>query len=134
MSMFTSRLTRALVVGALLAATNLASMTAAHANDATATNHALRPPTQDQVGESWPQRPSSSGQTAVTGNTRRPPTEGQVGEPWHPRVSTPTPPAAPDGKAHWPVASLTLLASALALSAGLAAKRANRRIRIGHAA
>ena len=130
--MSTSRLTRVLMVGALLAATNLASMTAiAHANDGTPTIHDQRPPTQATVVESWHQRPAA-GQSAAAGDTPRPPTEGQVGEPWHPRVIAPTPLAPPDGQPDWPIASLTLLTAALALFAGLAVKRASRNTRISH--
>ena len=50
-----SRLARALIIGATLAAMNLAGMTAvAQANDEpTSTQDARRPPTQRQVGEPW---------------------------------------------------------------------------------
>ena len=132
------RLVQALVLGALLAATNLAGMTAiAHAQSeggSVVVQNDRRPPTQGQVGESWHQRPAATNQPAIAGDTRRPPTEGQVGEPWHPRVNVPTPPAEPDSQPSWPIASLAVLATALALSAGLVAKRASRRTRIGHAA
>jgi hypothetical protein len=128
-----SKLARVLALGALLAATNLAAMTAiAHAQAAdafTAKQAARRPPTQTQVGESWYQRPPTTNQSAVAGDTRRPPTEGQVGEPWHPRVHPLTPPAEPNGLPRWPVASLAVLTAALALAGGLAARRASRRAR-----
>jgi hypothetical protein len=128
-----SKLARVLALGALLAATNLAAMTAiAHAQAAdafTAKQAARRPPTQTQVGESWHQRPPTTNQSAVAGDTRRPPTEGQVGEPWHPRVHPLTPPAEPNGLPRWPVASLAVLTAALALAGGLAARRASRRAR-----
>jgi hypothetical protein len=127
-----SRLASALVLGALLAATNLAGLTAvAHAqatNAPTGKPATRRPPTQTQVGESWHQHPPTN-QSAIAGDTRRPPTEGQVGEPWHLRVHPPTPPAEPDGQPGWPVASLAVLAAALALAGGLAATRASRRAR-----
>ena len=133
-----SRLASALVLGALLAATNLAAMTTvahAQATDAPTGKQATRrPPTQTQVGESWHQRPPTTNQSAIAGNARRPPTEGQVGEPWHPRVHAPAPPNQPDSQPRWPVASLAVLAAALALAGGLVANRASRRTRIGHAA
>jgi hypothetical protein len=128
-----SRLASALVLGALLAATNLAAMTTvAHAQaiDAPTGRQATRrPPTQTLVGESWHQRPPTN-QSAVAGDARRPPSEGQVGEPWHLRVHPPAPPAEPDGQPSWrPIASLIVLTAALALAGGLAATRASRRAR-----
>jgi len=128
-----SRLASALVLGALLAATNLAGMTAvahAQATDApTAKQATRRPPTQTQVGESWQQRTPTTNQSAIAGDARRPPTEGQVGEPWHLRVHPTTPPAQPDGQPSWPVASLAVLTAALALAGVLAAMRVSRRAR-----
>jgi hypothetical protein len=133
-----SRLARALVLGALLAATNLASMAAvAHAQGGggfAVTHDGRRPPTQGQVGEAWHQRPAATNQQTFPGHTRRPSTEGQVGEPWHLRVSTPTPAAQPDGQPRWPVGVLAAVAAALALSFGLAARRASRRHRLGQPA
>ena len=129
-----SRLARALVLGALLATTNLVGMTGvAHAKSEPAVTHDRRPPTQGQVGESWHQRPAVTHQQTSAGDTHQPPTEGQVGEPWHPRVHVPAPPAEPDGQPRWPVVSLALLAAVLALTGGLA-KRASHKTRIGHAA
>jgi hypothetical protein len=128
-----SRLAKTLVLGALLAVTNLAGMTGvAHAKDgagSAAIHDRRQPPTQSQVGESWHQRPAATNQHTVAGSTRRPPTEAQVGEPWHLRVHAPTPPAKPDGQPSWPIASLAVLTAALALAGGLAAKRASRRVR-----
>jgi hypothetical protein len=136
-----SKLARVLVVGATLAAMSLAGMTTvalAQANDEpTSTQDALRPPTERQVGESWRQPRVAAEQPTVAGDTRRPPTEGQVGEPWHPRLSVPARPAEPSGQPGWLLASLGVLAAALALIAGLAvlaARRASRRARVGHAA
>ena len=114
-----SKLSRILALGALLAATSLAGMTGvahAQATDASTAKHtARRPPTQTQVGEDSHQHPAATNQQTFAGDTRRPPTEGQVGEPWHLRVHAPTPPAEPDGQPRWPVASLAVLAAALAL-------------------
>jgi hypothetical protein len=126
-----SRLTQAVVLGALLAAANLASMTGvAHAkSEPTFTHDHQRPPTQGQVGESWHQPPPATNQSAIAGHRQRPPTEGQVGEPWHLRVHVPTPLPEPDSQPRWPVASLAVLTAALALAGGLAARRASRRPR-----
>jgi hypothetical protein len=127
------RLAQALVLGALLAATNLAAMTAiAHAQNeggSVVAQDDRRPPTQGQVGEVWHQRPATTNQQTVAGDTRRAPTEGQVGEPWHPRVSPPAPPVEPDGQPRWPIASLAVLTATLALAGALAARRASRRAR-----
>jgi hypothetical protein len=127
-----SRIASALVLGTLLAATTLASLTGvahAQATDAPTGKQAVRrPPTQTEVGEAWHQHPAATNQRTVAGDTRRPPTEGQIGESWHPRVHAPAPPAKPNGQPRWPVASLAVLA-ALALDGGLAAKRASRRLR-----
>ena len=122
------KLAQALVLGALLAATNLAGLTAiAHV----VVENDRRPPTQGQVGESWHQRPAPTSQQTFAGDVRRAPTEGQVGEPWHPRVHAPAPPADRDGPPRWPVASLAVLAAVLALAGGLVAKRARARVRPG---
>ena len=96
-----SRLASALVLGALLAAANLAGLTAAahaQATDAPTGKPAARwPPIQTQVGESWHQRPPTTNQSAIAGDARRPPTEGQVGEPWrHPQVAAEQPTVADD--------------------------------------
>ena len=107
-----SKLTRALVLGATLAAMNLAGLTTvahAQANDEPTSNN----------------------------DPRRPPTESQVGESWRHPTSAPVPPAEPSGPSGWLVASLGVLAAALALASGLAvlaARRAGRRARLGHAA
>jgi hypothetical protein len=64
-----SKLARTLVLGAMLAAMNLAGMTAvAHAQ----ANDARRPPTERQVGESWRQpQVASQEQTAADAALRR---------------------------------------------------------------
>jgi hypothetical protein len=106
-----SKLTRALILGAMLAAMNLAAMTTvAHAQ--------------------------SNDQPTSNQDTRQPPTERQVGEAWRHPTSTPVPPE-PSGQPSWLIASLGVLAAALALAGGLAvlaAKRAGRRARVRHAA
>jgi hypothetical protein len=134
-----SRLVRALVLGALLAATNLASMTAvAHAqssDEPTSKQDARRPPTQGQVGEAWHQPQVAPAAPDVAGDTRRPPTESQVGEPWRHQTDVSARSTTPDGQSGWRMASLGFLAAALALAGGLAvhaATRPGRSTRVGH--
>ena len=127
-----SRLTQAVVLGALLAAASLATMTAvAHAtSEPTLTHDSQRPPTQGQVGEAWHRRSVVVNQYPVAGDMRRPPTEGQVGEAWHPRVSVPMRPSEPTSQPGRRVAALAALAAAaLAVSGGLVAKRTGWRVR-----
>ena len=134
-----SRLAQALVLGALLAATNLVGMTGiAHATGGPAVlQDDRRPPTQGQVGESWHQPQATAEQSTIAGDPRRPPTESQVGESWRHQTDVPAQPAEPGGLPSWVMASLGLLAAVLALAgrlAVLAARRAGRRARVGHAA
>jgi hypothetical protein len=120
----------------VVAALPLAGMTAvaqAQAND----QPARRPPTQGQVGESWHQPQATAEQSTIAGDPRRPPTESQVGESWRHQTDVPAQPAEPGGLPSWVMASLGLLAAVLALAgrlAVLAARRAGRRARVGHAA
>jgi hypothetical protein len=134
-----SKLARVLVIGAMLAAANLAGMTIvaqAHAtNEPAGQQDALRPPSERQVGESWRHRQVTADRPALAGDAQRPPTERQVGEPW--RHQTGVPPAEPSGQPGWLIAALGLLTAALALAGGLAvmaARRVGRRARVGHAA
>jgi hypothetical protein len=136
-----SKLARALIFGVTLAAMNLAGLTAvasAQATDEPTSNQdARRPPTQGQVGESWRHPQVAPEEPTVAGDTRRPPTESQVGESWRHPTGAPVRPAEPSGPSGWLVASLGVLAAVLALSGGLAvlaARRAGRRARLGHAA
>jgi hypothetical protein len=128
--------TRALILAAMVAAMNLAGMTAvaqAQAND----QHVRRPPTQGQVGESWHQRQVTAEQPTIASDARRPPTESQVGESWRHQTDVPAQPAEPGGLPSWVMASLGLLAAVLALAGGLAvlaARRAGRKARLEHAA
>ena len=131
-----SKRTRALILAAMVAAMNLAAMTAvaqAQAND----QPARRPPTQGQVGESWHQRQVPAEQPNIASDARRPPTESQVGESWRHQTDVPAQPVEPGGLPSWVMASLGLLAAFLALAGGLAvraARRAGRRARLEHAA
>jgi hypothetical protein len=136
-----SKLARALVLGATLAAMNLAAMTTvalAQANDEpTSTQDARQPPTEAQVGEAWRHPQVAAEQPTVADNTKQPPTEAQVGEPWRHPTSAPVPPAELSGQPGWLIPSLGILAAVLVLAGGLAvlaARRAGRRARVGHAA
>jgi hypothetical protein len=135
-----SKLTRAITVGAILAAMNLAGTAAvaqAQSSDSPASKQdARRPPTEAQVGESWRHDQVAADNSAID-DTQRPPTEAQVGESWHERESVPTRSADPNGYPGWLLASLSVLAAVVALAGGLAvmaAKRAGRRARAGQAA
>ena len=131
-----SKRARALILAAMVAAMNLAAVTAvaqAQTND----QPARRPPTQGQVGESWHQSQAPADQPTVAGDTRRPPTEAQVGESWRHPTGAPVPPAESSGPSGWLLASLGVLAAALVLAGGLAVlatRRAGRRARLEHAA
>jgi hypothetical protein len=136
-----SKLARALILGATMAAMNLVATTTvalAQANDEPTSNQdARQPPTERQVGEAWRHPQVAPEEPTVAGDTRRPPTESQVGETWRHPTSAPVPSAEPSGQPRWLVASLSVLAAALAASGGLAvlaARRAGRRARIRHAA
>jgi hypothetical protein len=130
-----SKLARTLVLGAMLAAMNLAGMTAvAHAQ----ANDARRPPTERQVGESWRQpQVASQEQTAADAALRRQLARERFSIPSGTPAQVPAPePAEPSGQPGWLVPLLAVLAAALAVSGGLAvtaAKRASRRVRAGHA-
>jgi hypothetical protein len=125
-----SKRTRAGIVAAMLAAMTLAGMTAvAHAqatDEPTGKQAARRPPTQGQVGEAWHQPQEPADVPAVAGETRRAPTKGQVGESWRYQSSVPGRPAESGGQLGWRMASLGLLAAALALVGGLAVLAATR--------
>jgi hypothetical protein len=131
-----SKLTRALIVGAMLAAMSLAATTAVAYAQVTDKHDARRPPTQGQVGEAWHQPRFAAGASTVAGDARQPPAESQVGEPWRHQTGVPGRLAEPGGQAGWRMASLGFLAAALALSGGfaiLAATRPSRRPRAGQA-
>ena len=138
-----SKRTRALILGAALAAMNLAGMTAVA--QAQATNEgkdARRPPSEGQVGETWRHgQVASPEQTAADAALQRQLARERHSIPSGTPAQVPAPvPAVPDdpsGTPGWLLASLGVLAAALALAGGLAvlaAKRAGRRARIRHAA
>jgi hypothetical protein len=133
-----SKLARALVLGAMLAAMNLAGMTAVAQAQATNEGKNARPPTERQVGETWRKRPvTSQQQTAADAALQRQLARERFSIPSGTTARVPAPvPAGPSGQPSWLVPSLAVLAIALALSGGLAvmaAKRASRRVRAGHA-
>jgi hypothetical protein len=135
-----SKLTRALVLGAALAAMNLAGMTAvAHAQSTNEATDARRPPSERQVGESWRKHQAATPeQTAADAALRRQLARERHSIPSGTPAQLPAPaPDEPNGQPGWLLASLGVLAAALALAGGLAvlaAKRAGRRARIRHAA
>ena len=135
------KLARTLVFAATLAAMNLAGLTAVaqgqSSDQPTSNQDARQPPTQAQVGEAWRHPQVAPAEPTVAGDTRRPPSESQVGESWRHPTGTPVRSDEPGGPSGWLVASLGVLAAAMALIAGLAvlaARRAGRRARLGHAA
>ena len=138
-----SKLARALVLGATLAAMNLAGLTAvaqAQTTDQPASNQdARRPPTERQVGESWRHRQAAPPeQTAADATFQRQLARERFSIPsGTPAQLTAPAPAEPSGQPGWLLASLGGLAAVLALTGGLAvlaARRAGRRARVGHAA
>ena len=135
-----SKLTRALVLGATLAAMNLAAMaTVAHAQATNEGKDARRPPSERQVGETWRHRQvAASEQTAADAALQRQLAREHHAIPNGTPAQVPAPaPDEPSGTPGWLLASLGVLVAALALAGGLAvlaAKRAGRRARIRHAA
>ena len=129
---------RVLILGSTLAAINLVGLTAvahAQANDPDGKD-ARRLATEAQVGEAR-RHPQVAAKQPAADDTKQPPTEAQVGETWRHPTSAPVPPAEPSGQHSWLLPSLGVLAAALVLAGGLAllaAKRAGRRARVGHAA
>jgi hypothetical protein len=137
-----SKRTRTLILGATLAAMNLAGLTAvahAQANNDPDGKDALRPPTEGQVGETWHKRPVTSRQQAAADTAhRRELARERSSIPSGTPAQVPAPaPDEPSGTPGWLLASLAVLAAALVLAGGLAvlaANRAGRRARLGHAA
>jgi hypothetical protein len=161
-----STLTRTLIIGATLAAMHLAGLTAvaqAQANH----QPVRQPPTERQVGEAWrhhqvaPERQTTTDpaaqralarqrywyyqstltsrqQTAADAALQRQLARERHSIPSATPAQVPAPvPDERSGQPGWLLASLAVLAAALALAGGLAvlaAKRAGRRARIRHAA
>jgi hypothetical protein len=136
-----SKLVRTLILGATLAAMNLAGLTAvAHAQANNEDKDARRPPTEAQVGESWRKRPvTSTEQTAADAALQRQLARERSSIPTGTPAQAPAPTQAdePNRQPGWLLASLGGLATALALIAALvmlAIRRAGRRARVEHAA
>jgi hypothetical protein len=135
-----SKLARALILGATLAAMNLVGMTAvAQAQANNEGKDARRPPSERQVGESWRHRQvASQEQATADAALRRLLARERSSIPSGTPAQVPAPaPAEPNGQPGWLLTSLGVLAAALALAGGLAvlaAKRAGRRARVRHAA
>jgi hypothetical protein len=133
-----SKLTRVLALGALLTATTLASTTAvAYADEAAVTQDGRRPPTERQVGEPDHHRRVAPQQATADAARRAALPQEHYYSTWG-YSNTPAPaPAKPKRQPDWLVPGLGVLAATGALATGLAvlaAKRARRRTRLGHAA
>ena len=140
-----SKRARALVVGAMLAAMNLAGMTAvAQAQPPDAVEQFRRgerasqeqPTTAEAVERFRHGERASQAQPTIADDSRRPPSEAQVGESWRQPVKVPVPPAESSGHPVSLVAWLGVLAAVLALAGGLvvlAARRAGRKVPAGQA-
>ena len=135
-----SKLARVLMLGAMLAAMNLAGMTAvAQAQADDEGKNARRPPSEGQVGETWRKRPvTSQQQTAADAAARRQLAQERSSIPGDTPAPVPAPEPAdePSGQPGWLVLGFAVTA-ALALVAGLAvmaARRASRKVRAGQAA
>jgi hypothetical protein len=137
-----SKLTRALILGATLAAMNLAGLTTiahAQANHDPDGKDARRLATDRQAGETWRHgQVASQEQAAADAALRRVLARERSSIPSGTPAQVTSPvPDEPSGPPGWLLASLGVLAAALALAGGLAvlaAKRAGRRARVGHAA
>ena len=155
-----SKRARALVFGAMLAAMNLAGMTAiaqAQTTDGPVSKQDARRP---QVSESYRNyheamaaraqaaqddavqqfrrgERASQEQPTIADDARRPPAETQVGESWRHPGNVRLRPAEPSGQPVSLVAWLSVLAAVLALAGGLAVlavRRAGRKVQAGQPA
>jgi hypothetical protein len=133
-----SKLARILALGAMLAAMNLAGMTAiAQAQTNDEGKDARRPPTEGQVGETWRKRPATQQQTAADAALQRQLARERFSIPNATPAQVPDPTGAdePSGQPGWLVLGFAVTAT-LALVAGLAvmaARRASRKVRAGQA-
>jgi hypothetical protein len=152
-----SKRTRALVLGVTLAAMNLAGLTAAQAHpndDPTSNRHralgqlglltaehvvaSQEQPTDDAVEQFRSGERAAQEQTAADAALQRQLARDRHSIPSGTSAKVPAPaPSEPNGQSGWLVLTLGVLSAALALVAGLAvlaARRASRRMRLGHAA
>jgi hypothetical protein len=136
-----SKLARTLVIGATLAAMHVAGMTAvahAQASDPDGKD-ARRLATERQAAETERERPVTAQQQAAADATlQRVLARERFSIPSQtPDEPTAPAPPEPSGQPSWFIASLGGFAAGLALAGGLAmlaARRAGRRARVGHAA
>jgi hypothetical protein len=140
-----SKLARTLILGAALAAMNLAGMTAvAQAQPPDAVEQFRRgerasqeQPTAAEAVERFRRgERASQAQPAIADDTRRPPSEAQVGESWRQPVNVPVQHAEPSGQPVSLVAWLGALTALLALAGGLlvlVARRAGGKVPAGQA-
>jgi hypothetical protein len=137
-----SKLIRALILGATLAAMSLAGLAAvahAQANDDPDGKDARRLATERQAGETSQERPVTAQQQAAADATLRRVLARERFSVPNGTPDQPTAPAPPEpsGQPSWLLASLGGLVVGLALAGGLAvlaARRPGRRARIRHAA
>src|SRR5215211_9125781 len=114
-----SKLARALVLGATLAAMNLAGTTAvAHAQAPNEAKDARRPPTERQVGETWRHgQAATPEQTAADAALQRQLARERFSIPSGTPAQVPAPVSAESsGQSGWLLASLGVLAAVLALT------------------
>jgi hypothetical protein len=150
-----SKLARALVLGATLAAMNLAGLTAVASaksiEEPISNRDGRRPPTQGQVGESYRHRQvAPASQTTTDPAAQRamarqrywyyqptlaarqaqarlqPPLQSRVGEQYRTPSNAPVQPAEPRPEPNPPIALIGLLAAALALIGALVAMTVSR--------
>jgi hypothetical protein len=138
-----SKLTRTLIIGAVLAAMHLAGMTAvaqAQADDQPTGGQATRrPPTERQVGESWRHRQAAAEEKATADAAlKRVQARERFSIPNATPTEVPAPaPPKPSGPTGRLIGWLGGLAAALVLAGGLgvlAARRTRRRTQLEHAA
>jgi hypothetical protein len=131
--------TRALIVGAMLAAMHLAGMTAVAQAQATDQQTTRRPPAEGQVGEAWRHRQAASqDQAAADATLQRVQARERFSIPNATPAEAPAPvPPKSSGQLGQLIAWLGGLVGALVLAGGLgvlAARRTRRRARLEHAA
>jgi hypothetical protein len=136
-----SKLTRVLALAAMVAAMHVAGMATvaqSHPADRVTGQDARRPPTERHVGEAWRKRPPATSRPTTMDAAVRQLLRGRSSIPSGTPAQMPAPvPAESSGQSGLLVASLGVLAAAMALIAGLAvlvARRASRRVRTGPAA